>query len=429
MTPTLTAIAGSDAKLSMYQVLRDRLASGIFAALVDGENLLDSNKKRSDKDDQSLTHLLKRAFEVFDEEGKGYVNEADVGRVMTKVTGKSLSHVDSKDMIQAAKDDIYHDRPPSAGLSLSDFSRLFSRLSHEHYRQGDYIYHVGDVGDKMYFINSGKVEIWTRWGHLVSILRHGDFFGEGSLIDKRNHRVTAAKCSTPVELIAVSKRDFNKYLGSTSIRHTLKRKWKDRTLTQAKNLIRLQTNLTKTQLHCGDVVYHEGDIGNSMFLVEDGTFDVKHDGRTMHSLSTGDSFGESSLLFRRPRSSTVSCSSEACTLHEMRGSDFFELLDSDPTHSQALHDMCRKRMFHKALKSYLLSSGLGIHELEKAFHDADKDRSGTLSLSEVRDLMLHMGNNSSIPENDVRELLESLDLDGDGQVTLRDVIEMAKALK
>ncbi len=428
MTPTLTAIAGSDAKLSMYQVLRDKLASGIFAALVDGENLRDSRRK-NDENEQSLTHLLKRAFEVFDEEGKGYVNEADVSRVMTKVTGETLTHVVSKDMIKAAKGDTFHDRPPSAGLSLSDFSRLFSRLSHEHYKQGDYIYYPGDIGDKMYFINSGKVEIWTKWGHLVSSLRHGQFFGEGSLLVERSHRITAAKCATPVELIAVSKRDFNKYLGSSSIKHSLKRKWNDRTLAQAKNLIRLQTNLTKRQLTNGDVVYNEGDIGNSMFLVKDGTFDVKHDGTTLHTLSTGDSFGESSLLFCRPRSSTVSCASAACTLHEMKGSDFFELLDSDPMHAQALKDMCRKRMFQKALKSYMLSSGLGIDELEKAFHDADKDRSGTLSLSEVRDLMLQMGNNSSIPENDVRELLESLDFDGDGQVTLKDVIEMTKSFK
>jgi len=430
VTPTLTAIEGSDAKLSMYQVLRDKLASGIFAALVDGDNLRDSKSKSYDKDEQSLTHLLKRAFEVFDEEGKGYVNEADVGRVMTKVTGESLSNIDTTDMIKAAKGDILlHDQPPSAGLSLSDFSRLFSRLSHEHYRQGDFIYNPGDVGDKMYFINSGKVEILTKSGHLVSILRHGDFFGEGCLLVERNNRITAAKCSTPVELIAVSQKDFNKYLGSSSIKHSLKQKWKRRSLAQAKNLIRLQTNLTKRQLNCGDVVYREGDVGSSMFLVEDGIFDVQHDGRTLHTLSTGDSFGESSLLFRRPRSSTVLCASPACTLHEMRGSDFLELLDSDPTHAQALSDMCRKRMFHKAMKSYLLSSGLGSNELEKAFHDADKDRSGTLSLNEVRDLMLHMGSNSSIPENDVRELLESLDLDGDGQVTLKDVIEMAKSLK
>ncbi len=108
------------------------------------------------------------------------------------------------------------------------------------------------------FINSGKIDILTREGHLVSILRHGNFFGEGSLLEDciRN---TAARCSTPVNLIAVSKGDFNKYLTSNSIKRSLKLRSKARTLAQAKNLIILQTNVTKRTLRGGG----EGDIGNS----------------------------------------------------------------------------------------------------------------------------------------------------------------------
>jgi len=116
----------------------------------------------------------------------------------------------------------------------------------------------------------------------------------------------------------------------------------------------------------------------------------------------------------------------------MRGADFFALLESDPAHARALRDMGRKRMFQKAVKSYLLlshHSDLSDGELTKVFHDADKDKSGTLSLSEMRDLMLHMGQNSAIPERDLRELLKSLDLDEDGQVTLKDILEVSKSFK
>eukprot|EP00578_Thalassiosira_sp_NH16_P028087 CAMPEP_0181090006 /NCGR_PEP_ID=MMETSP1071-20121207/7604_1 /TAXON_ID=35127 /ORGANISM="Thalassiosira sp., Strain NH16" /LENGTH=618 /DNA_ID=CAMNT_0023171989 /DNA_START=431 /DNA_END=2287 /DNA_ORIENTATION=+ len=425
-TPTSKIIMGSDTKLSMYQDLREKLASGIFAALVDGENF---GKPSDTNTSNNITHLLKRAFEVFDDEGKGYVNEADLGRVMTKVTGSSLSASDSKDMITAAKKESSH----SAGLSLSDFSQLFSQLRHEHHKRGDYIYHPGDIGDKMYFINSGKVEILTEKGHLVSILRHGDFFGEGSLLEERNHRVTAARCSTPADLLAVSRDDFTRYISSSSIKQSLRLKFKARTLAQAKQLIRLQTNLTEIQLSRGDIVYHEGDSAfeSSMFLVDEGSFEVKHGEKILHKLTPGDSFGESSLILQRPRSSTVLCASAVCRLLEMRGSDFFALLESDPVHARALSDMCRKRMFWKALKSYLISqnSGLGENELAKAFYDADKDRSGTLDLNEVRDLMLHMGNNSAISEKEMRELLKSLDLDEDGQVTLKDILGISKAFK
>ena len=145
-TPTSNVIEGSDTKLSMYQDLRDKLASGIFAALVDEEHLRDKSKGDRSQE-QSLTHLLKRAFEVFDAEGKGYVNEHDLARVMSKVTGSSMSRSDRKNMIEASKNSS------SVGLSLSDFAQLFSRISHEHYNRGDYIYRTGDEGDKMFFIN------------------------------------------------------------------------------------------------------------------------------------------------------------------------------------------------------------------------------------------------------------------------------------
>lgn len=149
-TPT-EKIMGSDSKLAMYQDLRQKLATGIFAALVDGGGL--QTKPNNDRSEiLSLTHILKRAFEVFDEQGKGYVNEADLSRVLTKVTGTSLSPNEQKNMISLASK-----QGSRGGLSLSDFSQHFSRLSHQHFPKGSYIYQVGDVGDAMYFINSGKV--------------------------------------------------------------------------------------------------------------------------------------------------------------------------------------------------------------------------------------------------------------------------------
>jgi CRP-like cAMP-binding protein len=62
-----------------------------------------------------------------------------------------------------------------------------------------------------------------------------------------------------------------------------------------------------------------------MYVVDEGggTLEVRHGDKTLHYLKEGDSFGESSLLFQRPRSSTVVCASSDCYLHEMRSSDFY----------------------------------------------------------------------------------------------------------
>lgn len=167
----------------MYQDLRQSLATGIFAALVDSDKLKEEVKETTNlsADPSSLTHLLKRAFDVFDDTGKGFVTEADIARILAKVTGSQL---DENDILTDIKGSSSH--KSSNGLSLSDFSQLCSRLRHEHYKEGDYLYHPGDAADAMYFINSGKVKILTKKGHLMSILRHGDRFGEGALIEDRH---------------------------------------------------------------------------------------------------------------------------------------------------------------------------------------------------------------------------------------------------
>jgi serine/threonine protein kinase len=155
-TPT-EKILGSDCKLAMYQDLRHKLATGIFAALVDEGMKAETDNELSSSDASSRTHILKRAFEVFDDQGKGFVNEADLSRVITKVTGAELSRNDQQNMISIAK---RRRSRGSNGLSLSDFSLLLRSLdSHEHHPRGEHIYKAGDTGDAMYFITSGKASI------------------------------------------------------------------------------------------------------------------------------------------------------------------------------------------------------------------------------------------------------------------------------
>jgi len=317
-TATTTTIAGSDKKLSRFKELRNKLEAGIFHVLInhgnrEHDNFISEAKQVESPDDSGLqgstTNIMKRAFEVFDSEGKGFANADDLGRVVGQALGSELSSNDLKDMLTAVYHHSDYEPPPTAGslgLSLVDFNKLFANLRHQHFPRGHVIYNAGEEGDSMYFINSGKVEVKTRKGQLVSILRHGDFFGEGSLLEERNVRFTTAKCATPVDVIKINKEEFDRYLASSaSAKKTLNKKWKGRTLAQAKHLLRLQTNVKALSLKEGEVVYKEGDEGKSMFIVEEhngGTLEVQHDGHTVHLYHGGDSFGESSLLFERPRS-------------------------------------------------------------------------------------------------------------------------------
>jgi len=104
----------------------------------------------------------------------------------------------------------------------------------------------------------------------------------------------------------------------------------------------------------------------------------------------------------------------------MKGEDFLTLLETTPEMASALRDMCRKRLFKKAVKAYSLEKnrGLSDDDIVAAFHDADIDGSGSLNLDEVRRLM--HGMDPKFPMEDIRALLKFVDVDEDGQITLEE---------
>ncbi len=67
----------------------------------------------------------------------------------------------------------------------------------------------------------------------------------------------------------VASAEFRYVASSQSAKHDLKVKWRARSLSYAKNLIRLQTNVKTRVLKKGEVVYREGDLGTSMYRVFD----------------------------------------------------------------------------------------------------------------------------------------------------------------
>eukprot|EP00559_Dactyliosolen_fragilissimus_P008991 CAMPEP_0184864116 /NCGR_PEP_ID=MMETSP0580-20130426/13857_1 /TAXON_ID=1118495 /ORGANISM="Dactyliosolen fragilissimus" /LENGTH=766 /DNA_ID=CAMNT_0027362771 /DNA_START=386 /DNA_END=2687 /DNA_ORIENTATION=- len=428
-------IERSAQKLSSFKDLRAKIEAGIFSLLIESGNretaLGEYAPKMVYRDDHKVgddrssppTSVLKKAFEAFDEGGKGFLTTEDLERVVSLTTGESLTEIDRKDMLEATNDG---NEKTSLGskLSLSHFSNMFSGLKRKHFLRGHIIFEAGDEGNAMYFINSGKVEIQTRKGQLVHILRHGDFFGEGSLLEDNNKRFSTARCATPVDVIKIKKEDFQKYMeNSKSARDNLKFKWKARTLADAKSMIRLQTKVKERKFHKNDVVYREGDMGKSMYTVDEkngGMLDVMHGGIVVHQYHSGESFGESSLLLARPRSSTVVCASESCILHEMQGKHFLAFLETSPETKETLLNMCRKRLFKKAVKAHSLENqhGLSNDDLVKAFHSMDLDKSGSLSLDEIRRLMHAM--DPTISEVDIIQLLKFIDVDEDGQLSFDD---------
>lgn len=69
----------------------------------------------------------------------------------------------------------------------------------------------GEMGDCMYFIVSGAVEVQSSQG--IFVLRDGDFFGEISLL-QQGPRTATVRSITRCQLLILDARDFNRFVGS-----------------------------------------------------------------------------------------------------------------------------------------------------------------------------------------------------------------------
>jgi NADH dehydrogenase len=80
-------------------------------------------------------------------------------------------------------------------------------VTQEHFEPGQEVFHQGDVGDRIYIVLSGKVEI-VRDDRLVATLGRGEFFGETALLQQAQRNATV-RCLEPADLLALPKREFS----------------------------------------------------------------------------------------------------------------------------------------------------------------------------------------------------------------------------
>lgn len=79
-----------------------------------------------------------------------------------------------------------------------------------HFEAGDIVFHQGDIGDYLYNIVEGTVDVIIEKDgkeEKVASLSKGEFFGEMALLNERT-RTATIKCATPVDLLALRKSDF-----------------------------------------------------------------------------------------------------------------------------------------------------------------------------------------------------------------------------
>ncbi len=82
------------------------------------------------------------------------------------------------------------------------------------FRDGEYIVQQGEIGECMYVIQSGSVEVVRRAGDKefsLAVLGEGDFFGEMALFD-REVRSAGVRALGEVWILTLEKRSFLRHV-------------------------------------------------------------------------------------------------------------------------------------------------------------------------------------------------------------------------
>lgn len=112
--------------------------------------------------------------------------------------------------------------PILANLDYQLLAALAQRLDLERFSAGDVIITEGDIGDKLYLIHKGQVQVHgsdlAGGQRLLAILREGDYFGEMALLYDMPRSATI-RAITPVRLYSLSKQDFDALLAPIPALH------------------------------------------------------------------------------------------------------------------------------------------------------------------------------------------------------------------
>ena len=92
-------------------------------------------------------------------------------------------------------------------LELNTMAALAGKRELSSVKQGDIIFQAGELGDKLYGVVSGEVQL--NWGdHGVEMIGPGSSFGAGALVDPEHRRFGTAVAICDSELLEMNREEF-----------------------------------------------------------------------------------------------------------------------------------------------------------------------------------------------------------------------------
>ena len=114
----------------------------------------------------------------------------------------------------------------------------------------------------------------------------------------------------------------------------------------AQTRLEQESGIKNQHFEPGDIIFHQGDLGDSVYVIEKGECDViKEDqgaSRVLATLRAGDYFGEMALLADKTRNATIQART-AMEILLIPKRDFDTLRKSVPAFGEVFHELARKR--------------------------------------------------------------------------------------
>mmetsp|Transcript_18186 Transcript_18186/g.51792 ORF Transcript_18186/g.51792 Transcript_18186/m.51792 type:complete len:845 (-) Transcript_18186:187-2721(-) len=388
-------MVASGKKLSYYKDFKHEIQRTAFEMLVQNSKYVSGDDNEGSGNQQTN---MEKIFKGFDKDGKGHISEQDVQ---------------------------HHARRPSTGRKASGESETLtisglSSLLHEnmipvHFLRGQTVYREGDIGNRMYFINSGTVTVETRSG-FFSPRSAPAYFGEGSLFDPSKRRSATVRCETPVHTLSIDREYFEKYLEDSDpnlfleLRETDKIRKRNRT----RYILGIQNERIRREYRNGEFLFRDGDDGDSIYIVKEGKLDIEANGKNVLTAEAKNVIGEHALLTGQPRNCSAICAEKTgCVVYQLMGPDVRRLMEDAPYIKTTMKEMCIRRDFKKAVV-LRLNKEFPYNKPHEAFDAIKIGDSEFLDAQSVGSLMrgLH-----PYTDEEIDEIIRTIDLNHSGSIS------------
>lgn len=242
-------------------------------------------------------------------------------------------------------------------MGLDSLEEIANRVEGHIVCAKQYVFRQGEPGDRLYFVFEGKVEVIhnLKSGRPLRIttLKKGDVFGEIALIENiaRTRSIRTASRSL---LLSLSREDFQQLiirnLGVQQVKEIVEKESFLNRIPLCSNwhpqaMVRFAQLGTFSEFKASETVIQKGRANQFFYLIYDGILEVKEGTKTLAKLSTGQFFGEISLLQNSVSTADVVAKIDSrCFLISRK--DFLKFLGTDFLIGLQFEDITSKRLKH-----------------------------------------------------------------------------------